>query len=68
MVFEKDSIERIQFSMYGDMIKDAAKNKGVIFILICFLAMVALAFAVGYQMGWYKHVCEVCYTTPFFTT
>ena len=51
MVFEKDSVEKMEISMYGNMIKDSLKNRGIIFILLLFLAMVALAFAVGYQYG-----------------
>ena len=51
MVFEKDSVERMQIGMYGDMMKGALKNKGVIFILLLFLALAAISFAFGYSMG-----------------
>jgi len=60
MVFEKDSIERMQLAGYSDMMKGALKNRGVMFILLLFIAISALCFAIGYYKGFNSVVCATC--------
>ena len=60
MVFEKDSIERMQMAGYADMMKGALKNRGVVFILLIFIALCALSFGIGYYRGFNSVVCATC--------
>jgi len=60
MADENDlNIYKGQLKMYKDMIVGALKNKGVMFILLCFLVVVVLAFAIGYVQG-VKSVDVIC--------
>ena len=44
-------IQKANLGMYWDMIKGALSNKGVLFILLCFIVVVVLAFTFGYMQG-----------------
>ena len=52
-------MQKAQLTMYKDMITGALKNKGVLFILLCFIVVVILAYTVGYGVG-YSGGLEAC--------
>jgi len=60
MAFEKDSVEKMQLNVYSDMIKNSLKNRGVIFILIIFVILCILSFAIGYSFGFNSVECQSC--------
>ena len=63
-------MQKANLSMYGSMIKGALSNKGVLFILLCFVVLVILAFTVGYGVGYAKGIeaveCVECLSEILF--
>ena len=52
-------IQKAQLGVYWSMIKGALSNKGVLFILLCFIVVVVLAFTVGYGVGYAQGINSV---------
>ena len=63
-------IQKAQLGVYWSMIKGALSNKGVLFILLCFIVVVVLAFTVGYGVGYAKGIeaveCVECLSEILF--
>ena len=53
-------IQKAQLGVYWSMIKGALSNKGVLFILLCFIVVVVLAFVFGYMQGTNSVECIEC--------
>jgi len=63
-------MQKANLGMYKDMIMGALSNKGVMFILLCFIVLVVLAFTVGYGVGYAKGIeaveCVECLSEILF--
>ena len=64
-------MQKANLGMYKDMIMGALSNKGVLFILLCFVVLVILAFTVGYGVGYAQGIeaveCVKCLNDSIFS-